>query len=171
MKLRLIILQVFIFCFCTASKAQYGDQPMLKVGIDFSLGTTAKSSPFGYALGIDLLLNYKLSDQLTVLASAGYGSLLTKDTSPIADYNFVPLRATVKVFPFMENIYLSGIIGAGFGVLKGSKTALIYGGQAGYEWNSGYDLGIKYEGYQQSMSSTTYQPRNGQFALVFTYHF
>ncbi len=171
MKLKLVMLQVFIFCFCKTVKAQYQDQPMLKVGIDVSLGATTKSSPFGYALGIDLLLSYKLSDQLTVLASAGYGSLLTKDTSPIADYNFIPLRASVKIFPFMENIYVSGIIGAGFGILKGSKTSLIFGGGTGYEWPKGYDLGFKYEGYQQSMSSTTYQPRNGQFALVFTYHF
>jgi len=171
MKLKLVILQIFIFCFSTTVKSQYQDQPMLKIGIDVSLGATAKSSPFGYALGIDLLLSYKLSDRLTVLASAGYGSLLTKDTSPIADYNFIPLRASVKIFPLMENIYISGIIGAGFGILKGSKTSLIFGGGTGYEWIKGYDLGVKYEGYQQSKNSTTYQPRNGQFALVFTYHF
>jgi len=171
MKLRLLIFHVFIFCFFTIVKAQYNDQSMLKVGIDVSIGATNKSSPFGYALGIDLLMSYKLSDQLTVLASAGYGSILTKDTSPVADYNFIPLRTSVKIFPFMENIYVAGIVGAGFGILKGSKTALIFGGGTGYEWTKGYDLAIKYEGYQQSKSSTTYQPRIGQFAVLFTYHF
>ena len=147
------------------------EEPTLRMGIDFNFGATTTGSPFGYGLGINMLAKVVLSEQLTLVGSAGYGSLFTKDTSPIADYSYIPLKTMLKVFPVEENIYIAGTIGAGFGILKGSKTAFIFGGGLGYQWLTGYDLGLRYEGYQQPPSSTTYHPLNGQFALSFSYHF
>jgi len=153
-------------------KAQYfSENQPFNLGFDVSIGTTTKNSPFGYALGLDLLLTTVLSDRLSTTASLGYTRLLTKDTSPIADYDFIPLKGALKIFPTSTNIYLTALIGAGFGIQKGVRTSFLFGGGAGYQWEKDYDVSLKYEGYQQSMKSTTYQPLNGQFALTFTYYF
>ncbi|RZK56201.1 MAG: hypothetical protein EOO91_12615 [Pedobacter sp.] len=56
-------------------------------------------------------------------------------------------------------------------IQDGSKTSLIFGGGTGYEFNNGLEIGIRYEGYQQDSSSSTYQPVNGQYAVRIGYNF
>jgi hypothetical protein len=166
------IISIAFFGSVTVVSAQSSlNQNLLKLGIDASIGTTTNNSPFGYGLGIDMFARYKASDELTLISSVGYGRLLTKDTSPIPDYDFIPIKAGIKIFPMIEHFYVLGTVGAGFGIRNGSKTALIFGGGTGYESNKGYDLSVRYEGYQQNKKSTTYQPINGQFAIVLTYNF
>lgn len=166
-------LSIFAFFSPTSSVAQqYGRRSTFSAGIDAALGVTSKSSPFGYGLSLSTVANVRLSDQLSMLGSVGYSGLFTKDTSPVADYHFIPLKAGVKIFPITDQqFYFSCSVGAGFGLIKGSKPSFIFGGGLGYEWLNGYELMLKYEGYQQRQSSTTYQPLNGQFSVAFGYYF
>ncbi|MFD0941417.1 outer membrane beta-barrel protein [Pedobacter boryungensis] len=142
-----------------------------KIGVGVSGGVTTENSPFSYGLGADVRLQYDLSKSVSLTASGGYTRLFAKDNIPaLADYDFIPAIGGVKVFP-IERMYLMAEVGAGFGIQDGSKTSFIFGGGLGYEWNSGFDLGVKYQGYQQDGTSTTYQPVNGQFALRLGYNF
>lgn len=167
-----ILITGLIFLFDEPLRAQYhGDQSLFKIGIETGLGTTTKTSPFNYGISLNMLFNYMLSPELSLIGSVGYSGLLTKDTSPIEDYHFIPVKTSIRIFPINEQVYLSPTVGAGFGVLKNSKPAFIFGGSIGYEWRSGYDLALKYEGYRQSTTSSTYQPLNGQFILAFGYYF
>jgi hypothetical protein len=168
-----VFIVFFPFLFgCSMAKAQYGiDQKPLKIALTASLGTTNKNSPFGYGIGLDLSLNYRLSEELAISAAVGYGGLLTKDTSPIPDEHFMPAKALVKVFPTPQEIYLFGIIGAGIGLNKSSRNAFIFGGGVGYQWDAHYDLGLKYEAYQHAKIGSSNQSMDGQFAIVFSYHF
>lgn len=166
---------VFLFVLFVANKQlnaqNYVSDKTLNVGFDASIGTTTKRSPFGYGLAFDLLLKYKLSEELSSIGSVGYTRLLTKDTSPIADYDFLPVKVAVKIFPTPANLYLTGLTGAGFGLRKGVKTSFLFGGGLGYQLEGGYDIGLKYEGCKQNKNAITYQPLNGQFAFVFAYFF
>ncbi|RZK56200.1 MAG: hypothetical protein EOO91_12610 [Pedobacter sp.] len=151
-------------------KAQsYDDFLGVKFGIGGGLGLTARSSPFGYAINLNPQIQYSPSEALALNLVTGYTRLLTKDTSPIKDYDFIPLKLEIKIFPITENIYGVGVVGAGLGLMKGVKTNFTYGGGFGYRFLNGYDLGIKYEAYQQSKKSINLQPKASQFQLAFTY--
>ncbi len=167
----IVILIISVLWIVNDVNGQGNNLNKIKIGFDASIGAATKNSAFGYSLGISLLAKYKLSNELTAVAGLGYTRLLTKDTSPIPDYDFIPLRAGVKVFPIMESVYIQGNVGAGFGTRNGSTPVFLFGGAAGYEWEQGYDLSIRYEGYQQSRKSTTYQPLNGQISLGLSYWF
>lgn len=142
-----------------------------KIGVGASAGITRDASPFGYALGADVRVQLDLSPYVALTASGGYTRLFTRDNFPaIADYDFIPAIGGVKVFP-IKGMFLAANVGAGFGIQDGSKTSFIFGGGTGYEWSNGLEIGIRYEGYQQDSSSSTYQPINGQYALRIGYNF
>jgi hypothetical protein len=166
------VFAVFILFFIAIQvSAQSADQSLLRPGIGTYIGPAVGNSAYGYGIGLDLLLIAELSDQLSITGSIGYARLLTKDTSPTPDYDFIPLKSTLKIFPIEQPAYFMGTIGAGFGIQKGSKTALIFGGGLGYRFLKDYDLAIKYEAYQQPPSSVTYQPLSGLLAATFAYRF
>lgn len=142
-----------------------------KVGIGAGAGVTTAGSPFSFSTGADLRLQWDLSPYVALTASGGYTRLFNDDNHPaLADWDFIPAIGGVKMFPF-ERMYLSASIGAGFGIQDGSKTSLIYGAGTGYEWNNGLELGVRYEGYTQDSTSSTYQPKNSQIALRIGYNF
>ena len=142
-----------------------------KVGIGAGAGITTSNSPFSFATGADLRLQWDLSKDVALTASGGYTRLFNKDSFPaLADYDFIPAIGGVKVFA-IKRMYLAANVGAGFAIKDGSKTSFIFGGGTGYEWDNGFELGVRYEGYQQDSSSLTYQPVNGQFAVRLGYNF
>ena len=142
-----------------------------KIGFGLTAGVTTDNSPFSYGLGGDLRLQWDLAPAVALTASGGYTRLFPKDNFPaLADYDFIPVIGGVKVFP-IKRMYLAGNLGAGFAIQDGSKTSFIFGGGTGYEWSNGLDIGVRYEGYQQDSASSTYQPKNGQFALRIGYNF
>ena len=140
----------------------------VRVGIGASGGITSESSPFDYGLGADLRLQWDLSNYVSVLGTGGYTRLFGKENN--ADYDFIPAKGGVKVFP-IGNMYALGEIGAAFAIKEGSKTALIWSGGVGYEFKNGLDLGFRYESYQQDSASSTYVPQTGQYALRIAYGF
>jgi hypothetical protein len=141
----------------------------LGITVQTSIGMTSPNSPFGYALGIGFGVNASLSEELALGLSVGYSRLLTKDTSPIKDYDFIPLKAWLKIFPTPTSFYATGLTGTGIGIQSGSKPSFIFGGGFGYQWDKSFDLALHFEGYHQQKSSSSYHPFNGQFAIEFSY--
>ena len=146
------------------------DNRIFKLSVGAEIGVSNAKSPFNYGLGIHLQAQYHVSQQLAITASGGYTRLLTKDTSPQPDYDFLPIIAGIKIFP-IDQFYLLTGVGTGVPIQKGSKMSFIYTGGFGYELNRDLDLSIKYIGYQQNKNSSTYQPTNGQFAFRLGYNF
>jgi opacity protein-like surface antigen len=172
MKFRCLIIIISILFLHHPTKAQSYDDPIgIRFGIGGGLGIINKSSPFGYGINLNPQIQWNLADALALNLVTGYTRLLTKDTSPTADYDFIPLKMELKLCPIINRAYLLGIVGAGFGIKKDAKTNFTYGAGLGYEFLNGYDLGMKYETYKQSPSSSTYHPKTGQFAISLTYFF
>ncbi len=144
--------------------------PKFKIGVGVSGGLTNSDSPFSYGLGADVKLQLDLQQYVSITASAGYTRLMEQDDSAVASYDFIPVVGGIRVYP-SRGFYVGGIIGAGLAIQDGSKTSLIFGGGLGYEWTSGLELGVHFEGYQQDVASTTYQKVNGQYALRLGYNF
>ncbi len=154
----------------TSASAQSMDRTKgVRLGFGVSGGVAEKGSPFEYGVGADARLQFDLSKELSITATTGYTRLMAKNYMG-DDYDFIPAKGGVKIFP-IGNMYTMGEIGAGFGIKSGSKTSLIFGGGLGYAWNHGVDVSVRYEGYKQDSSSSTYRPQNGQFALRLAYGF
>lgn len=154
----------------TSAQAQSMERTKgVRLGFGVSGGVAEKNSPFEYGIGADARLQLDLSKELSLTATGGYTRLMAKDNMG-DDYDFIPAKGGVKIFP-IGNMYAMGEIGAGFGIKEDSKTALIFGGGLGYAWSSGIDISARYEGYKQDSASSTYRPQNGQFALRLAYGF
>ena len=141
-----------------------------KIGFGAGAGIVRDKSPFSYGMGADLRLQWDLMPYVALTASGGYTRLAKRTNSTIESYDFIPAIGSVKVFP-IKRMYVSGSLGAGFAIKNGSKTSFIFGGGTGYEFNNGFELGVRYEGYQQDYASSTYQPVNGQYAVRLGYNF
>jgi hypothetical protein len=169
-KIFAIAVALFMFT-ATVSQAQSReDAKGVRLGIGISAGAPTDGSPFKYAYGADLGFQFELSRELALTATGGYTSFKAKDNQG-DDYNFIPVKGGVKVFPQIGGLYLSGEAGVGIGTKKDSKESFIYSGGIGYQTAGGFDIGARYEGVTQQESSNTYRPQNGQFALRLAYSF
>lgn len=142
------------------------DSKATRFGIGVNVGVST-DDPYGLVLGGDLRLQQDFSSNVSGILSAGYTNFSVKnafDGLGIDSYDVIPVKAGIKVFP-VERFYISGEIGAGFGVDNGSRTAFIYAPGIGIGTNSGLDLGLRYEGIARSGSSL------GQVALRIAYGF
>jgi hypothetical protein len=168
---RILAIAAGLFMFtATATQAQTReDAKGVRLGIGISGGITTDKSPFKLAYGADLGFQFEVSRELALTATGGYTSFKGKDG--VEDYNFIPVKGGVKVFPQIGGLYLSGEAGFGFGTEKDSKESFIYSGGIGYQTAGGFDIGARYEGVTQQRASNTFQPQNGQFALRLAYSF
>ena len=139
-----------------------------KVGVGINGGLFRESSPMEYAYGADLKLQWDLTKDVAITASGGYTKLMGRNNS--LDVDFIPAKGGVKVFA-IKRMYIATEAGAGIAIEDGAKTNFIYTGGFGYEWNNGLDIGVRYEGYVNDSSSTTYFRQTGQYALRLAYNF
>lgn len=141
-----------------------------KVGLGVSGGITHSASPYDYVLGADFLMQWTLMENLALTGSIGYNRFMGGNG---ADLSFLPAVGGVKVYPGIGKMYLAANVGAGLPIEDGGKLGFVFGGGLGYDWESGFSLGARYEGWQQDSSTSTYLPvhMSQQFALRIGYNF
>ena len=149
--------------FTTNVNAQSADSKALRLGIGVSPGVSTNDA-YGFVIGGDLRLQKDFSSNISGLLSAGYNSFSRKDSYGGGSYGMIPVKAGAKIF-FAESAYFSGELGAGFGTESGSKTAFLWAPGIGYGFDSGLDLGLRYEGAELKGASL------GQVALRIAYGF
>ena len=130
------------------TKEVAGDSKALRLGIGLSLGIPTNDT-YKFALGGDLRLQKDLTSNVSAIGSVGYNSFIIKDEfqTPGNDKSvgFIPVKVGLKVFP-VERFYFSGEVGAGFPTADNAKTVFVYAPGVGLGFNSGLDLGLRYEG-------------------------
>lgn len=149
--------------FTTNVNAQSDDSKALRLGIGLNAGLPTTKA-YGFVIGGDLRLQKDFSSNISGILSAGYNSWSRKDSYGGGSYGMIPVKAGAKVF-FAESAYFSGELGAGFGTESGSKTAFLWAPGIGYGFDSGLDLGLRYEGAEVKGASL------GQVALRIAYGF
>lgn len=168
--------------FATASKAQTmmtDTMSTKKTGMDFKVGIGVTggllkdASPYSYVLGADLQLQWDLMTNVALTASGGYTRYMERDNGGRTSFGYIPAVGGVKVYPGIGRMYLAGNIGAGFALEDGAKTALIYSGGTGYDWENGLTIGLRYEAMKQESGTTTYMTSRqaGFFGLRLGYNF
>jgi len=131
------------------------------LGIGLNVGIPT-SDAYSFAIGGDLRYQFNVDKQLSIPVTAGYTHFSGKEIGNTGvnfpSYGYIPVKAGAKYF-FNESgsgIYGLAELGAGFGTNKGSGTSFVYSPAIGYAWDSGLDLGVKYEGLAQNGTSTGY---------------
>lgn len=139
-----------------------------KIGVGINAGIFPDRSEMDYGYGADLKLQYDLSKDVALTASAGYTRLRWKG-SPL-NFQFIPLMGGVKTY-VIDRMYLSGGLGTGLAVKESAQMNFIYTGGVGYEWNNGLEIGARYEGYVNNSASDLYFMKTGQYNLRIGYNF
>lgn len=169
-KVLTIASSLFIFTAATAQAQTRTNERNLRFGVGVSAGITTPHSPFKAAYGADLGFQWDLIKELAWTATAGYTKYQTRDGQG-PDYNIIPVKGGIKMYPQLGGLYVSGEAGAGFATKESGKTSFIYSGGIGYQTKGGLDIGTRYEGATQQYASSEYRPQNGQFALRLAYNF
>lgn len=149
--------------FTTNVSAQSEDSKALRLGIGLNAGVPTTKG-YSFVIGGDLRLQKDFGSNISGILSAGYNNWSVKDSYGGGSYGMIPVKAGAKIF-FAESAYFSGELGAGFGTESGSKTAFLWAPGIGYGFDSGLDLGLRYEGAEFKGGSL------GQVALRIAYGF
>ena len=166
----IVVFSAFSLKAQTDASGKLNQDSFVKIGIGSNVGITTRNSPYNYALGIDLNAIHKITDELSLSASAGYRRLLTKDTSPMPDVDFISTFIGTRIYP-LEYIYLDGQVGLGFLIPARYRTAFIYSLCLGMNISPKVELSVRYEGYHIGLYTLATEPVNGQFAARFVYLF
>ena len=123
------------------------------IGIGLSLGIPTNYI-FNLAMEGDIRLQKDFSAYVSGLLNIGYTNFLRSDNTVIlnefrGDIGFLPVKAGAKVFP-LEKLYISGEAGMAFATHKNQSSSFVYAPGVGYQFNSGLDLGLRYESFTQS---------------------
>jgi hypothetical protein len=163
----LSITTILFLSIITASKAQ--DVAKVKtndwrLGVGLNVGASTNEF-YSMTLGGDLKLQRDITESLAGTLTTGYTNFFLKDKFVGEDFGYVPLKAGIKVFP-TKGFYISGEVGAGFGVNKGSSTGFLYSPGVGVAFNKDYDISVRYEAVNFKNDVTF-----GQVALRLAYAF
>jgi hypothetical protein len=131
------------------------DSRAARLGIGLSLGTGTNGT-YGFVIGGDLRLQQDFASNVSGILSAGYISFSLKTGSPGQDYNVIPIKAGLKIFP-VERFYFSGEIGAGLPANGSSRTTFVYAPGLGIGFNAGIDLGLRYEAFTSRVNNNPSQ--------------
>jgi hypothetical protein len=148
---------------------------MLTVLCGLSVGTFAQSSKtsLGFEAGIpvgdtkdvfDAVIGGSLKFDLPVATgayftlSAGYNSFLSNDITKArtgkSSFGFVPLKVGVKYY-FVPGFFGEGQVGAAVSTQSGGGTAFAYAPGIGYSFPSGFEAGVRYEGWTKDGTTTS----------------
>jgi hypothetical protein len=154
--LRAIFAIVFILLITSPGFAQNSeDSRAARLGIGLSLGAGTNDT-YGFVIGGDLRLQQDFASNVSGILSAGYTSFSLKSGSPGQDYNVIPIKAGLKIFP-VERFYFSGEIGAGLPAKRSSRTSFVYAPGLGIGFNIGLDLGLRYEAFTSRVNNNPSQ--------------
>ena len=145
--------------FFTTSVSAQSLSRNLGIGLNVGIPTT---EGYDFAIGGDLRYQFNVDKQLSIPLTAGYtnisGSSDVLGTTVKYHFGYIPVKVGAKYF-FNDSgsgVYGLAELGAGFGTNKGSGTSFVYSPALGYAWDSGLDLGLKYEGLARDGGNTGY---------------
>jgi len=128
------------------------------IGLDAGLPVGNTSIVFSTVIGGSLKYEAPILTNTFATFSAGYSAFLTKSVwknlGVPASAGFIPLKAGIKTYP-TEGIFLEGQLGVVFSTESNGGHAFVYSPGVGYTFSSGFEAGIRYEGW--SNNGTTSQ--------------
>lgn len=169
MKKLLFVSAVAFFAFTSAS-AQSSESTSSKFKIGAGLNVlfpVSNADAYSVGVGVDVMAQYAVSENISITADAGYTSLMVKSEFKSDDFKsqgIIPIRAGIRFFPSSQ-FYIGGKVGVGImtdvvksinlvtgEISKGSQSTTAYSFGAGYMLSPKLDIGINYDGYSKNGS-------------------
>jgi hypothetical protein len=132
-------------------------------------GGYAFEEPYGATLGLDIRLQYDLSQRTSLTLTTGFTNMFMD--GDVKDLGFIPVKGGFKGFIWEDQFYLLGEVGAGFAVTNDyDETTMILSPGIGWVPSKYIDLSLRYEYYNkfQQMNGSN---GVGQLALRLAYGF
>jgi len=153
---------------CFAQTTSTADrQSKFSIGVDVGRPMGSASDVYNFGIGGSLKYDALLSNDLFATLSAGYESLLVKNSlqTSVGKVNsgFIPLKAGLKYY-FSEGFFGEGQLGAALPTSSGGSASFLYSPGVGYTFDGGLETGLRYEAWSKNGTI-------GQIALREAYGF
>ncbi|WP_428330198.1 outer membrane beta-barrel protein [Mucilaginibacter sp.] len=123
------------------------------IGVDAALPLGTASDVYSSGFGISLKYEVPIAINTDVTFSGGYEAFIVKSDVKNAfgtksSYGFVPIKAGLKYY-FNQGFFGEAQLGAAFSTESGGGTAFAYSPGIGYTFTSGFEAGVRYEGWSK----------------------
>lgn len=169
-----VLLLLTVLCGLSISSfAQSGSGSKWNLGIDAGLPLGNLGDVYSFAGGVSLKYEHALAPATFLTFSAGYQRFFF--TSDVKDglellgidksgVSLIPVKAGLKHY-FDKGFFGEVQAGAAFSTEENGSTSFVYAPAIGYTFTSGFEAGIRYEGYSDEGNN------NGMMALRLGYRF
>jgi hypothetical protein len=154
MRKLLLVLSILCTALCS-SFAQSFPSKNAKFSVGVDLGLPVGNAANGYSFGIGGSLKYEIpaATNLMVTLSGGYESLNVKtdffpNSGLPSSFGFIPLKAGLKYY-INDGFFGEGQIGVAISTESGGGSAFAYAPGAGYTFDNGFEVGVRYEGWSK----------------------
>jgi hypothetical protein len=132
--------------------AQSTNVSKFNLGLDGALPDGYMTKIFTAGIGGSLKYEYYFKNNIYFTLSGGYEAFSVKSKVQNANipstYSYIPVKAGVKYYAD-KGFYLEGQIGEVAYAMHGGGHTFDYSPGLGYSFNSGFEIGLRYEGWQQ----------------------
>ena len=165
-----------LICFSLNSAKAQSRSEALRLGLGADIGAPVTENTAKLLLGPSLRLQWDFPKRTSLTLTAAYEAFINKDkmagdTTFISDQ--IPIKAGAKFFfGKTYTFYLQPEAGISLAAKKNYGNAFVYSGGIGYVGKKGFDMSLRYEGYEFGSSNTiSHNERFGIVALRLAYGF
>jgi hypothetical protein len=157
-------------------KAQTPRAKALRLGVGADIGVPITSNTANLMLGPSLRLQWDFPKRASLTLTGAYEAFIEKDELPDGrDYvsDQIPVKLGGKFFfGNSYTFYVHPEAGASFSAKQDYGNAFVYSGGIGYVGKKGFDMALRYEGYQFGNSNkVSFKENFGLIALRLAYGF
>jgi hypothetical protein len=175
--MKVVFRSVFVFCLLLTTTLNFAQKKGKGWEMEFGIAPgIATNGGYSFGLGTDVRLQTEISEKLHFILTTGLTGFVRN--TPANGMSYIPVKIGGKYF-LGENLYTSGEVGIGFGLVKGSGRAFVWAPTLGLSFEK-VDISIKYEDAAGFLfannANTTYLENTTnkftkQFALRVAYKF
>jgi len=128
------------------------------IGLDAGLPLGSLKDLYSFSAGASIKYELPIATSTYVTLSAGYQRFFIKGEVKDALKEFgidksgvgiIPVKAGLKYY-FNEGFFAEAQAGAAFSTEDGGSTSFVYAPGVGYTFTSGFEAGVRYEGFSES---------------------
>ncbi|TWR29415.1 hypothetical protein FPZ43_10720 [Mucilaginibacter pallidiroseus] len=171
---RVLLLLTVICGFSMGAFAQSGSRTgKWNIGLEPALPLGNLKSVYSFALGASVKYELPVASSTFITFSADYQRFFIKSDLKDAlnsvgidksGVGIIPVKVGVKTY-FDQGFFAEAQVGAGFSTEEGGSTSFVYAPGIGYTFTSGFEAGLKYQGYSSDGAN------DGVLALRLAYRF
>jgi hypothetical protein len=162
-----------VFTASAQSNQSSGSQAKFSIGLEGAAVLGSYTDVYNFGYGVSFKTDIPAAKNLDFTLSVGYTNFPIKDDikallqasgSSQSSAGFIPLKAGLKLYE-SGGFYMEGQLGASFATTGGGGAGFAYSPGVGYKFDSGFDIGLRYEGWAKNGATLS------QLGLRLAYNF